>query len=84
MMRYLVDTDDDDFLVLGDDGVAFDSVKDAREAALSALPDMAQQKLPDGDYRVFSASVRDEAGTVVYRATLTLAGGWLTNSGGRA
>jgi hypothetical protein len=37
---------------------------------------MAQQGIPDGERRTFTASVRDENGTVVYVATLTLVGEW--------
>ena len=33
---------------------------------------MAEDKLPDGDQRVFVVSVRDEAGQVVVRVSLTL------------
>ena len=44
--------------------------------AIDVLPDMAREKLPDGARRTFSVRVRDEAGTVIYSAELTMAGEW--------
>ena len=37
-----------------------------------ALPDMAKDALPDGNYRTFVVNVRDEAGQTVLRAALSL------------
>ncbi|MBX9931547.1 MAG: hypothetical protein K2Y56_08405 [Methylobacterium sp.] len=78
MPRYTIDTNDDELLVEGDDAEGLTDVEAARRAALSVLPDMAREKLPDGDRRTFCASVRDEEGRVVYKATLTLVGEWQT------
>ncbi|GJD46685.1 hypothetical protein AFCDBAGC_4568 [Methylobacterium cerastii] len=77
MSRYVIDSCDDEHLILGDEGIAFDTLEDARTAALAALPDMARDKLATGDHRTFSTAVRDMDGTVFYRATLTLADEWL-------
>ncbi len=44
--------------------------------ALSALPDMARDKMPDCDRRTFKAIVRDDNGQEIYTATLTLVGEW--------
>jgi hypothetical protein len=74
--RYFIDTNDDDLFVADDEGLDLFDAHAARKAALAALPDMAQEKMPDGDDRIFCASVRDEAGEVIYEATLTLRGEW--------
>lgn len=76
MPRYTIDTNDDDLLVVGDDAEGLTDIEAARRAALSVLPEMAREKVSDGDRRTFCASVRDEEGHVVYKATLTLVGEW--------
>lgn len=74
MPRYFIDTHDDDMLVKDEDGMEFADADEAREAALAALPDMVRDKVRDGTDRTFCASVRDEAGTVLFKATLALTG----------
>jgi len=76
MPRYFIDTDDDDTFIEDDEGLDLPDAEAARKAAQASLPDMARDKMPDGDGRTFCASVRDEAGTVIYKATLTLTGEW--------
>lgn len=76
MPRYYIDTDDGDFEDIDGEGYELPNAEAARKAAIDALPDMARQKLPDGDRRVFAAQVRDESGAIVYVATLTLVGEW--------
>ncbi|KAB1068177.1 DUF6894 family protein [Methylobacterium planeticum] len=77
MPRFYIDTDDGVFPVRDDVGHEFASVEAARNMAQRALPDMARQKLPDGERRTFTASIRDENGTVLYVATLSLVGEWM-------
>lgn len=76
MSRYFFDTDDGDFRSQDDEGIELSDAEAARLAALDVLPDMARDKLPDGDRRTFSVRVRDEAGAVLYSATLDLVGEW--------
>jgi hypothetical protein len=76
MARYFFDTDDGDTFVEDDEGQELPNAEAAREAALAALPGMARDKMPDGDHRTFCATVRDDAGTVIYTARLTLVGEW--------
>ena len=76
MHTYTVDTDDGDALIKGDGGQELTSSHAARLAALAALPDMAHDKLPNGDHRTFTSTVRDETGREIYAATLTLVGEW--------
>jgi hypothetical protein len=44
--------------------------------AADLLVGMARDHLPDGPNRSFSVSVRDSDSRVIYKATLSLAGGW--------
>ncbi len=77
MPRYFFDTDDDDQLVHDEDGIMLADDETARRYALDALPGMASEQMPNGDRREFFAAVRDEAGDVIYRATLSLKGEWV-------
>ncbi len=79
MPRYFIDTNDDDVFVEDDEGQDLPDAQAAREAAQAALPDMARDKMPDGEGRTYFACVRDEAGAVIYKATLTLVGEWMKN-----
>ena len=76
MPRYFFDTSDGDKFVKDDKGCDLPDVVAARDAAQAALPDMARDRMPDGEARTFCALVRDEAGTVVYRVALSLIGEW--------
>ena len=55
----------------GDD---FDDLDSARQQAQAILADIAEEELSDGEDRTFVCDVRDEAGRVVYRGTLTYQG----------
>jgi hypothetical protein len=72
MPRFFFDTYDGDFFAPDNEGQDLESIEAAKLQAQEALPDMAEDKLPDGDQRVFIVSVRDEAGQVVVRVALTL------------
>ena len=76
MPRYFIDTDDGDRLHRDHTGHDLTDAEAARKFALDALPDMARDKMPDGDTRTITATVRDERGNVVYVASLTLKGEW--------
>ena len=76
MPRYFFDTNDGDQFADDDVGLELSDPEAARRAAITALPDMAYDKLPDGDRRDFSVRVRDEAGNTIYSASLTLNGEW--------
>ena len=72
MPRFFFDTYDGDFFAPDNEGQDLEGIEAAKLIAQEALPDMASDKLPDGDQRVFIVSVRDEAGQVVVRVSLTL------------
>jgi hypothetical protein len=46
------------------------------EEAVAALAIIAKDRLPDGNHPLFSASVRNEKGLVIFTASLTLQSGW--------
>jgi hypothetical protein len=72
MPRFYFDTYDDDRAVPDGQGIVLSDLEEAKEEAIKALPDMARDGLPDGDYREFVVDVRDEAGQRVLRARLSL------------
>ncbi|QEE38953.1 MULTISPECIES: hypothetical protein [unclassified Methylobacterium] len=76
MAHYTIDTDADAQYVEGDYGEGLTCHLAARRMALSALPDLARDRVPDGDQGTFRAIVRDENGIEIYAATLTLVGEW--------
>ncbi len=76
MPCYFIETNDGDASMRDGDGHDFKNDGAARIAALAALPDMARDKIPDGDSRTFSVSVRNEHGRIIYKATMSLKGEW--------
>jgi hypothetical protein len=58
--RFFFDTFDGQLLARADLGL--ESLEAAKAVAQAALPEMANDELPDGDQRVLMVSVRDEAG----------------------
>ncbi len=79
MPRFYVDTTDQTELVIDQIGGDFDDVDAALKAAIVALPNMAQDTLPDGDSRIFVASVRDAQGRTLVAASLAFNVIWLTS-----
>lgn len=80
MPRYFIDSSDGDHTDIDREGLELADDETARRTALDALPDMARDKLPDGDERSFRVSVRNADGSVIYRASLDLTGGWVEPS----
>lgn len=72
MPQFFIDTSDGDHFIRDDTGLDLPDVDAARAAAISALPDMAREVLPDGDHRVFLAIVRSEDGQALLQASLAL------------
>ncbi len=70
--RFFLDTYDGDSFIPDEEWIELDNLEAAKAEAQKTLPEMARDNLPDGDQRVFIASVRDEAGQVVLRITLSL------------
>jgi hypothetical protein len=76
MPRYFVDTADGEFAFVDSEGFEAPDHQAARRFALAALPDMANDSIPNGDRQRFVVRVRNDKGELVYSATLTLTGEW--------
>ena len=59
-------------LTTDDVGTDLPDLSAARDQAVTVLPDIARDELPDGDERVFQVVVRDEDGKPVFKATMSL------------
>ncbi|RDJ20132.1 hypothetical protein DWF00_16615 [Bosea caraganae] len=77
MPRYFIDSSDGRHSDIDKEGLELSDDETARRIALDALPDMARDKLPDGDERSFRVCVRNSDGSVIYRARLDLIDEWL-------
>lgn len=60
-----------------DAGIECSSLEDVSKQAVDVLPDIAREELPNGPRRTFQVKVRDGSGRYVFRASLTLASGWM-------
>ena len=74
--RYYFDITDAGHLARDEHGSECADDRDARDQAISLLPDIARDELPDGDQHKFVATVRNESGQIVYEASLALNGRW--------
>lgn len=72
MPRFFIDTSDESVFIQDKDGQDYPDVEAAKNAAVAALPDMARDRLPDGDARNFLAIVRGEDGSMLLQASLTM------------
>jgi hypothetical protein len=71
MPRFYFDTYDGTHLVVDHLGLDLEGIEAAKHAAVTVLPEMARDALPDGDRMEFSVRVRDENGRRVLMATLS-------------
>jgi hypothetical protein len=77
MPLYFFDFDDDSRPSSPDTmGTELASLACIPEEAIAVLASNAKDRLPDGSHRVFSASVRNDQGVVVFTASLTLQSKW--------
>ena len=77
MPTFYFDISDGDEQVRDDLGIELSDVQAARRQAISVLPDIARDELPDGDRREFRAVVRDASGKTVFKAKLSLVAEWV-------
>jgi hypothetical protein len=75
--RYFFDIDDGDRLTVDEEGSDCAGPSAARDEALAVLPAIAKDMTPSRDSRTITASVRDERGRTLFRATLALTSEWL-------
>ncbi|WP_419952107.1 DUF6894 family protein [Methylobacterium sp.] len=76
MPRFFIDTDDGQFSAEDEEGAEFQDLEAARVEAISTLPEIALHRNVTDGPREWTASVRDEAGQVLLRATLKLSVDW--------
>lgn len=72
MPRFFIDTDDSAHVIIDEDGAEYRDLASAEDMAMRALPEMAQARHPARNWREISATVRDEAGVIRFRASLAL------------
>jgi hypothetical protein len=72
MPHFFIDTDDGNLPVIDEDGTEYRDLASAEDVAMRTLPEMAQSRHPARNWREISATVRDEAGVVRFRASLAL------------
>jgi hypothetical protein len=60
-----------------EDGTDMQGPPEARVMALETLASFARDERSDRDQGYWAADVRDETRRVIYRATLSLMGGWV-------
>ncbi len=77
MPRFFFDIDDGEHRFQDDEGFELTDDQEARNKAISVLPDIAREVLPDGDRRAFVSKVRDETGRTIFMATLSFVAKWL-------
>jgi hypothetical protein len=70
MRKYTVTTADGTGPMSPEDRASFETEKAATDDAQNALADMARDAFPDGSHARFEASVEDDTGDQVYRASL--------------
>jgi hypothetical protein len=76
MPHFYFDVDDGERLTRDEDGLVLADLAAACRQAVNALPDVAREVLPDGTEKVISTSVRDAAGTTLFRAQLVFSCEW--------
>jgi hypothetical protein len=76
MPHYFFDTEDESAPLIDVAGRDLPDDAAARWFGLDTLPDMARDKIAEGDHRTFGVSIRNAEQVVIYAATLALMGGW--------
>jgi hypothetical protein len=72
MPRYFFDTYDGESFISDENGLELADIDAAKLEAQRALPDMARDSLPNGNFRSFVVNIRDETGQAVIRLALSL------------
>lgn len=76
MSRYFFDTFDGEKLDRDEQGIQC-SHGEISDRAVSVLPDLARDELPNGPERLFYVKVRDAEGVEIFEASLELKTRWL-------
>jgi hypothetical protein len=72
MPRYFFDTTDTGLSQTDDVGTELVDLEAARGEVLAMLAGIARDELPDGDAREFVVRIRDDAGSILLTASLSL------------
>ena len=80
MPRFYFDINDGIHRSRDEEGEDFSDREVARREAITVLPELAREVLPDGDDHVCSCNMRDESGAVIFTATLSLKAEWKNDS----
>ena len=72
MPRFFFDIHDGKAFTPDRVGLDLDSLEAAKDETKKTLPDIVKDEMPDGDRRDFTVDVKDVAGQIVWRITLSL------------
>ena len=72
MPRFFFDIHDGEDFTPDRDGLDLDDLEAAKAEAKRTLPEIVKDQMPDGDRRDFTVDVKDAAGQIVWRVTLSL------------
>lgn len=72
MPRFFFDIHDGEKFTPDRKGLELEGLEAAKDEAKKALPDIVKEEMPDGDRRDFTVDVKDVAGRIVWRVTLSL------------
>jgi hypothetical protein len=70
--RFFFDIHDGEDFTPDRDGLDLDDLEAAKAEAKRTLPEIVKDQMPDGDRRDFTVDVKDAAGQIVWRITLSL------------
>lgn len=77
MARFFFDIEDNGIEAVDDTGLEIEKLSDVRKHAISCLPEIAKDALPDGPTHMFAVRVRDERAAAIFTASLELRSQWL-------
>jgi hypothetical protein len=72
MPRFFFDIHDGENFTPDREGLELEGIEAAKNEAKKALPDIVKEEMPDGDRRGFTVDVKNVAGQIVWRVTLSL------------
>jgi hypothetical protein len=72
MPRFFFDIHDGEAFTPDREGLELEGLDAAKNEAKKTLPDIVKDEMPDGDRRDFTVDVKDAAGRIVWRVTLSL------------
>ncbi|WP_262272619.1 DUF6894 family protein [Microvirga yunnanensis] len=73
MPRFFFDIHDGKRFTPDREGLELEGLEAAKAEAKKTLPDIVKEVMPDGDRRDLTVDVKDVAGRIVWRVTLSLA-----------